>query len=174
MAIATIEDDEVAEPGETERPVERATATYPRPIRTVRPILTRPSRATLTLRDTEGPAISEFVVSPDTVFQSVDNCPAAATTLDVRVNVSDPSGVARVRALFRFRGGGEVGEFHELPLEPGVQGNDYFGVVDVADDWPIGLVGPSGDVEVYIEATDSRGNSSQSRPLAAKVSYCIG
>jgi hypothetical protein len=118
---------------------------------------------TVTVRvqpDTQGPYISGLRTSPIGLYL-YDDCACSPCEMDVDVNVTDPSGVAEVTLSFKVPGE----TTWTTILMTNVGGDSYETTLKV-ENWPQGIL------PFYVQARDSRGNSSKSGQLTKTVKEC--
>jgi len=136
-------------------------------------------RATLTVvvapGDTTGPVIGRWAVSPGLIsWDQYDSCTPREVTVNA-YNVTDPSGVAAVKVIYRMKGGSwqskgmnqvQTGMWSaiigpndlELSLNPPVTA---------------GATAPgTNSLECYVQAKDDFGNSTDSNWRTVTVQYC--
>jgi hypothetical protein len=110
--------------------------------------------------DTQGPDISGLMSSEETIDYSCDYCPLPCKT-DISANVTDDSGVAWVKLIYKppkegERSGGMAN----------VGGASYKATVN-ANGWD------AGTLEYWVRAMDNRGNVSESGHRTITVEACV-
>jgi hypothetical protein len=134
-------------------------------------------RATLTVvvvpGDTTGPAIQRWAVSPGLIhWDQYDSCTPIEVTVNA-YNITDPSGVAAVKVVYRMKGG----SWQSKGMNQ-VQTGMWSAIIGPNDlelslNPPVSQTyGAQKSLECYVQAFDDVGNSTNSDTRTVTVEYC--